>query len=101
MSIDPWTLLAIAAMALVTYATRAAGLLLARRLALTGRFKAAFDEIPAAVLTAVIAPTVLATGWPETVAAVVAALAAARLPLLAVVGVGVVTVVILRALAGG
>ena len=63
MSVDPTTLWAILAMAVVTYATRVAGLILADRLALRGRAKAAFDAIPPAVLVAVIAPTALTTGW--------------------------------------
>ncbi len=96
MSFDTMTVLAILAMAIVTYATRTAGLALAGRLALTGRAKAAFDAIPPAVLTAVIAPTALATGWPETLAAAVTALAATRLPLLATIAVGVGTIVALR-----
>jgi uncharacterized membrane protein len=100
-TVHPATLAAILAMAGVTYATRIAGLFLVGRLALRGRGKAAFDAIPAAVLVAVVAPVMLATGWIETVAALVTAAAAARLPLLAVVGVGVATVVTLRFLAGG
>ena len=51
-----------------------------------------------AVLVAVIAPSALATGWPETAAALVAAVAATRLPLLGVVAVGVLAVVGFRAL---
>jgi uncharacterized membrane protein len=97
MSLDPTTLLAILAMAAITYATRVAGLALAGRLNLSGRAKAAFDAIPPAVLTAVIAPTALATGWPETIAAAITALAATRLPLLATIVVGVGAVVALRA----
>ena len=50
------------------------------------------------MLTAVIAPAALATGWRETLAAVVAALAATRLPLLGTIAVGVGTIVTLRAL---
>ena len=96
MSLDTTTLLAIIAMALVTYATRIAGLFVADRLVLTGRAKAAFDAIPPAVLVAVIAPAALATGWQETAAAVVTALAATRLPLLGTVAVGVGTIVLLR-----
>lgn len=99
MSVDPATLAAILAMAAVTYLTRVAGFFLASRMALRGRSKAAFDAIPAAVLVAVIAPTALATGWPETVAAAVSILAATRLPLLATVAVGVLSVVALRAIA--
>ncbi len=99
MSVDPATLVAIVAMAVVTYLTRAAGFFIGDRLALRGRAKAAFDAIPPAVLVAVIAPTALATGWPETVAAAVTIIAATRLPLLATVAVGVLSVVALRSLA--
>ncbi len=97
MSIDGPTLAAILAMAIITYATRIAGIALAGRLSLSGRADAAFRAIPAAVLTAVIAPTALATGWPETLAALITALAATRLPLLGTIAVGVVAVVALRA----
>ncbi|AOG03980.1 AzlD family protein [Bosea sp. RAC05] len=99
MTLDPHNLLAILGMAIATYATRLAGLALAGRLQLSPRAQAAFDAIPPAVLVAVIAPSALATGWPETVAALLAALAATRLPLLGVVAVGVSAVVALRALA--
>jgi uncharacterized membrane protein len=96
MSVDPVTLAAIVAMAVVTYLTRIGGFYIAGRLALRGRAKAAFDAIPPAVLVAVIAPSALATGWAETLAALVTAVAATRLPLLATIAVGVVAVVLLR-----
>lgn len=96
MSLDTTTLLAILAMAVVTYLTRIAGLFVADRLVLTGRAKAAFDAIPPAVLVAVIAPTALTTGWAEALAAAITALAAFRLPLLGTVAVGVASVVLLR-----
>jgi uncharacterized membrane protein len=98
MRVEPAILMTILAMALITYGTRIAGLLLANRLALRGRAKAAFDAIPPAVLIAVIAPTALATGWPETAAAAITMVAALRLPLLATIAVGVASVVALRAL---
>jgi uncharacterized membrane protein len=97
-SVDPITLAAIIAMALVTYGTRVAGIFVAGRLALSGRAKAAFDAIPPAVLMSVIAPMALATGPAETIAAVITGLAAMRLPLLATVAIGVVSVVALRAI---
>lgn len=97
MTLDPLNLIAILGMAVVTYLTRIAGLALAGRLDLSPRAQAAFDAIPPAVLIAVIAPSALATGWAETGATAVAALAATRLPLLGVVGVGVLAVVVLRA----
>jgi uncharacterized membrane protein len=98
LTLDPTTLAAILAMAAVTYVTRIAGLFVAERLVLGGRAKAAFDAIPPAVLVAVIAPTALTTGWPETIAAGITAVAATRLPLLGTIAVGVGAVVILRAL---
>ncbi len=96
MNIDTTTLIAILAMAVVTYLTRIAGHFVADRLVLTGRAKAAFDAIPPAVLVAVIAPTALTTGWAEAVAAAITAVAAFRLPLLGTVAVGVIAVVALR-----
>jgi len=96
MTLDMLTLLAIVAMAVVTYLTRIAGLFVADRLVLTGRAKAAFDAIPPAVLVSVIAPTALTTGWAEAIAAAITAVVAFRLPLLATIAVGVVSVVVLR-----
>jgi uncharacterized membrane protein len=97
MAIDSLTLAAIAGMALATYATRAGGFAIMRFMKVEGRLKAALEAMPPAILMAVISPTILATGWAETLAAAIAALAAiARLPLIAVVAIGVVSVVLLR-----
>ncbi|WP_315831180.1 AzlD family protein [Bradyrhizobium prioriisuperbiae] len=96
MSISASTILAIIGMAIVTYATRIGGLFFADRLQLRGKAKAAFDEIPAAVLVSVIAPAVLTTGPAETIAALITVFAARRLPLIAVVVIGVIAVVVLR-----
>ena len=90
------TLVAILGMAAITFGCRISGLMLGHRFRPTGRMRAAFDAIPPAVLTAVIAPTVLVTGWPETLAGLVAIVAALRLPMLATIVAGVVAVVILR-----
>ena len=99
MDLDPVTLFAIAGMALATYATRIGGFTLMRFMQVKGRMKAALDAMPAAILTAVIAPMVVATGVPETLAAVITAGAAMlRLPLIAVVIIGVASVVGLRIL---
>jgi uncharacterized membrane protein len=91
-------LAAILAMAAVTYATRIAGLAFARHVMPSARARAAFEAIPAAVLIAVVAPTLVATGRAETGAAIITVLAATRLPLVAVVAVGVASVVVLRML---
>ena len=96
MRLDGTTVLTIVLMGLVTYLTRIAGLFIAGRLSLEGRAKAAFDAIPVSVLTAVIAPTLLTSSVPETLAGVVTILAAFRLPLLGTVAVGVAPVILLR-----
>lgn len=97
MSLDFNTFLAILAMAAATILTRVSGVFLVRYLTLSDETREALDAIPAAVLMAVIAPTALATGWAETIACVATALVALRLSLLPAVGIGVATVVALRA----
>ena len=96
MTLDPDTLLAIAAMALATVLTRLAGLLLIRYVVLDGAARTAIGAIPPAVLMAVVAPTALATGPAETIACAVTAVAAVRLPMLAAVAAGVACVAVLR-----
>ncbi len=96
MKVDGPTLLAIALMGLVTYLTRVAGLSIAGRFQLGGRARAAFDGIPIAVLTAVIAPTLLTSSVAESLAGLVTIIAAFRLPLLGTLAVGVSAVVLLR-----
>ena len=99
MTIDPINLAAILAMGIVTYLTRIAGFLIADRLPKSGPVRVALDALPPAVLMAVIAPTVLATGPAETIAALITAGAAfLRLPMMAVVAIGVAAVIGLRAL---
>jgi branched chain amino acid efflux pump len=99
MELDPTTLLAIAGMALATYATRTGGFAFMRFMEVKGRMKAALEAMPVAILMSVIAPTVAATGVAETLAAVITAGAAIlRLPLIAVVIVGITSVVGLRVL---
>lgn len=99
MSLGLANMIAILAMGLATYATRAGGLWLAARIPASGRFRAALDALPPAVLTAVIAPAALA-GPAEMLAAAITILAATRLPLLGVVAVGVGSVVLLRMVLG-
>ncbi|MFO1089183.1 MAG: AzlD domain-containing protein [Hyphomicrobiales bacterium] len=100
MSLHPYTLLAIAGMAIATYLTRIAGLRLVRFVNVEGRAKAALDAMPPAILMAVVAPVAFATGPAETIAALITAVVAFRLPLVAAVVVGVVAVVALRAVLG-
>ena len=95
-------LMAILGMGLATYATRISGLLLMRGVVVKGRMKAALDAMPPSVLMAVITPTVLMTGKAETIAAVITAIAAMlRLPLLATIVIGVVSMWGLKFVLGG
>jgi uncharacterized membrane protein len=100
-ALDPATLIAIIAMALTTYATRIGGLFLTVHHEPSPRAQAALDAIPPAILIAVVAPIMLAKGWPETIASALTALVATRLPLVATVAFGAACVVILRLAFGG
>jgi uncharacterized membrane protein len=91
------SLLAILAMAVATYATRIGGILLGGYLPNTGRVRQALDALPAAVLSAVVAPAVIA-GSAETIAAALTLVAALRLPMIVAVLVGMGSVATLRAL---
>lgn len=97
---DPMVLATILGMGLVTYLTRIAGVVIVRFFTIDGRARAALEAVPAAVLMAVIAPTILATGPAESAAALITLLVAFRLPLWAVVFVGVISAMVLRGLFG-
>lgn len=96
MAIDAATLLAIAAMALATMTTRLGALVLHRFVTLSPERRRILDAIPPAVLAAVVAPTAFATGAAETIACLVTAVAARRLPFLGALVAGVVSVALLR-----
>jgi uncharacterized membrane protein len=95
-SLDVTTLIVIIGMGLITYATRISGYFLLRRRSFGPRISAAMEAVPPAVLTAVIAPAVLAAGPAEAVAGAITALAALRLPFIAVIIIGTASVVLLR-----
>jgi branched chain amino acid efflux pump len=91
------TLITILGMALVTYATRAGGFWLMGLVTPSPRIESWLQQIPGAVLVAIIAPTVLASSLAETLAALATVLVAIRTKnvLIAMV-VGVATVWALR-----
>lgn len=94
-------LLAILGMGIATYLTRLSGFYLLRGLNVSGPMKAALDALPPAVLMAVIAPVILTTGWAESIAAAITAVAAfVRLPLTVTILIGIVSVVALRLVLG-
>ncbi len=89
-------LLAILAMALVTYLTRISGYLLLAGRHLSPRMQAIMDIVPGCVLAAVIAPD-FATGHPADLLGLAATiLAATRFSLLPTMLCGVITTGILR-----
>ena len=93
------SLLLIVALGLGTYATRVGGhLVLSRFQKLDPRVEAALDAVPAAVMTAIVAPLALTTGPADAIAAGATILASLRLPIHAVLVVGMVVVASLRAI---
>jgi uncharacterized membrane protein len=96
--VDMTTVLTILGMGFVTYLTRIGGDLLMRNRELGPRMTAAMNAVPPAVLTAVIAPSVLGAGPAEAIAGLATAFAAFRLPLMGAILVGVASIVMLRAL---
>jgi uncharacterized membrane protein len=94
---DALAIVTILAMGVVTYLTRIGGDLVMRGRSLSPRMTAALNAVPPAVLTAVIAPSIFAASAAEAIAGAVTLIAAFRLPLLATLGVGLATVVLLRA----
>ena len=97
MSLSAETLLAIAAMAAVTYATRIGGLVLMPRIPASPWRDRWIAVVPGTVLAAIVAPAVFRQGPPELAAAAVTVLAARRgSGLLLPVAAGVATVLLLR-----
>lgn len=95
-------LAAIAGMALVTYATRAGGIVLMRSVPITPRVEAFLRHLSSSVLVAMVAPAA-ATGDPAALAAIGAALAVmlATRQLIPAMTAGVASAALLRlALAG-
>jgi uncharacterized membrane protein len=100
MRVDPLALLTFLAMMAATYGARIGGYWFVRRYPVGPRLTAGLEAVPLAVLTAIIAPMVLATSPANSLAALATILLAWRLPVLAAVLGGVLTVVLLRALIG-
>jgi uncharacterized membrane protein len=100
MPLEPTSLATLLVMAGAVYLTRIAGQWLYAVLRPTPVLQAALDAVPVAILTAVIVPALWKGGAPDLIAAALTLAAAFRLPLLATVAVGVVSVVALRMVLG-
>ncbi len=100
MRVDLSTLLVILGMALVTYATRAAGLWLTERFEPPPFVAACLRHMPGAILVSLCAPMVLAGGLAAGLAAAATILVAARTGnVLLATAVGVAAVGVFRAVA--
>lgn len=97
MLINSTTLIAILGMAVVTYATRIAGLWLMNRVTLSHRMTTWLSYIPGAVIISIVAPDVFDGGLTEALAALATVLVAVRTNnLLLAMLTGIITVGILR-----
>jgi uncharacterized membrane protein len=95
--LDGYLVAAVIGMGIATYGSRLAGYWVLRDVTITGRWKAALDAVPPAILMAVIAPSVFLGTWIEWLAAAITLAAALmRAPLLVSILLGVGTVAVLR-----
>ena len=93
-------LLAFLVMGAVSYAIRVAGFFVGGTLNRWPRVNAAIDQLPAAILLALVAPQLAHGGMPERIAALIVLAAAWYVDVLLVpLALGVVAVVLLRGLA--
>ncbi len=97
---SPWgSVVAIAAMALVTFLCRIAGVVVMSRVRITPRFERGLRALPGSIILATILPAVIDNGWPALVAlgAAVVAMAVTRIDIVGLVA-GLGTLAIIRAL---
>lgn len=98
--IDPMTVLAILAMAGVTYLTRIGGYVVLKNRALSPRATAVMEAAPGCVLISVIAPDFVSRNPADLAALAITVLAATRLSMLPTVVIGVASAGVLRWLMG-
>lgn len=88
-------LLVIAAAAVVTYALRLGGLLLAENLPETGRFKRFMDALPGTILLSLIMPAAIAAGfwgWVATATTAICSLRTGNVFISMLLGVGIIAI---------
>ena len=98
--IDPMSVLAILAMAAVTYLTRIGGYVVLRNRTLSQRATAVMEAAPGCVLISVIAPDFVSRNPADLAALAITVLAATRLSMLPTVVIGVASAGMLRWLMG-
>ncbi len=93
--------LLIAALGLVTFATRAGGYVMIRMFkTIHPRVEAALDAVPAAVLTTIVVPVAMTSGWKEALTIMTAALVGLRLGIIGVLVFGTAMIAVLRLVFG-
>ncbi|MEE2944124.1 MAG: AzlD domain-containing protein [Pseudomonadota bacterium] len=96
---DPY--LTIFLCALLTYGVRSGGHLLMTYFgAVHHRIEAGLNAVPIAVLSALVAPTVVTEGWPEALAIVLVCLLSLRFSMLPSLALAVFALAVMRQLAG-
>ncbi|MDQ2055414.1 MULTISPECIES: AzlD domain-containing protein [Halobellus] len=97
--LDPVVVVTILAMSVTTYATKAGGFWLLSRIELSPRIERGLDALPGAIVVSLLAPELTKLGPAGWIAATAVLVVAWRNDgTLAALGVGMVTVVALRAL---
>jgi uncharacterized membrane protein len=97
---SPWgSVLAIAAMTLVTFLCRIAGVVVMSRVRITPRIERGLRALPGSIILATILPVVIDNGWPAMIAlaAAIIAMAVARIDIVGLVA-GLGTLAVIRAL---
>ncbi len=97
----PDTFVLILLCAVVSYGLRAGGYVMMSYFGTVNhRVEAGLNAVPMAVLSALVAPTVLAGQWPDAVAIALVCLLSLRLSMLPAIALAVLALVLLRHLAG-
>ncbi|MBB3019121.1 putative membrane protein [Microvirga lupini] len=97
---SPWgSVLAIAAMTLVTFLCRIAGVVVMSRVRITPRIERGLRALPGSIILATILPVVIDNGWPAMIAlaAAIIAMAVTRVDIVGLVA-GLGTLAVIRAL---
>ena len=97
---SPWgSVLAIAAMALVTFLCRIAGVVVMSHVRITPRIERGLRALPGSIILATILPVAMDNGWPA-IAALAAAIVAMAVTRIDIVGLlaGLGTLAVIRAL---
>jgi uncharacterized membrane protein len=96
---SPWgSVLAIAAMTLVTFLCRIAGVVVMSRVRITPRIERGLRALPGSIILATILPVVIDNGWPAMIAlaAAIIAMAVTRIDIVGLI-TGLGTLAVIRA----